>query len=118
LWAVLDEATLRRPIGTPEIMAARFGQLLALGQRPNVTIQVLPFRRGAHAALDGPFTIIEFPEPSDPDVVYLEGTAGNLYLERAKDVRRHTGVFNRVLSEALTREESAQFLQAVAVETA
>lgn len=118
LWAVLDEATLRRPIGSREIMAAQLGHLLAMGQRPNVTIQVLPFGRGAHAALDGPFTIVEFPEPSDPDVVYLDGPAGNIYLERARDVRRQVGVFNRALSEALTREESAQFLQAVAEETA
>lgn len=117
LWAVLDEAALRRPIGTREVMSAQFGHLLTTGQRPNVTVQVLPFSRGPHAALDGSFTIIEFPEPSDPDVVYLDGPAGNIYLERVRDVRRQVGVFNRLLSEALTREESAEFIQAVADRT-
>jgi transcriptional regulator with XRE-family HTH domain len=117
LWVVLDEAALRRVIGTREVMSAQLGHLLTMGQRPNVTIQVLPFSRGAHAALDGWFTIIEFPEPSDPDVVYLDGPAGNIYIERTKDVRRHVGVFNRLLSEALTREESAQFIQSVTEQT-
>lgn len=117
LWAVLDEAVLRRPFGGREVMSAQLDHLLVMGRKPNVTIQVLPFHRGAHAALDGGFAIIEFPEPSDPDVVYLEGSAGNLYIERAKEVRRHAGVFNRLLSEALTHEESVQLIQAVAAET-
>lgn len=113
VWAVLDEAVLRRPVGGAEILRAQLESLLTVGQLPNVAIQVLPFARGAHAGLDGSFTIIEFPDVSDPDVVYLDGPAGNLYIEKVKDVRRHAGVFNRLLSEALTREETADFIRAV-----
>jgi transcriptional regulator with XRE-family HTH domain len=116
LWCVLDEAVLHRRTGDPKVMHGQLSHLLTMGIRPNVTIQILPFNRGAHAGLDGPFTVIEFPTPSDQDVVYVDGPAGNIYLERPKDVRRHVGVFNRLLSEALTREESARMIEAVAQE--
>jgi transcriptional regulator with XRE-family HTH domain len=116
LWAVLDEAVIRRMIGGPDVMRAQLDHLLTMGARPNTSIQILPFVRGAHAGLDGSFTIIEFPGDNDPDVVYIDSPAGNIYLERARDVRRRCGVFNRLLSEALTREESAEFIAAVAGE--
>lgn len=115
LWTILDEAVLRRSIGGPETMPAQLEHLLRMGQQPNITIQVLPFTRGPHAGLDGPFALIEFPG-TDPDVVYVEGPAGNIYLEKPKDLRRNLRVFNHLASESLTREESMSYIRAIVEE--
>jgi hypothetical protein len=112
VWNVIDEAVLRRPVGGPQVMRAQLEHLLALNETSNVTVQIIPFERGGHAGINGPFTIIEFDEPTDPDVVYVDGPAGILFLEKPKDVRRHAGVFNRLLSEALTGDESSELIQA------
>jgi hypothetical protein len=110
LWAVLDEALLHRPIGGPCVMRAQLMRLLEATEMPNVTIQVLPFARGGHAGLDGPFTIITFPDPTDLDVVYVPGTVWNALLEREKDVRRHTACFDHLRAEALPPDESAELI--------
>lgn len=112
LWAILDEAVLRRTIGGPDTMTAQLEHLLHMGRQPNIIIQVLPFTHGPHAGLDGPFSLIEFPG-ADPDVVYIEGPAGNIYLEKPKDLRRNLGVFNHLASQSLTREESRSYIQAI-----
>lgn len=118
LWVILDESVLRRRFGGPEVMHEQLQHLSAVASLPHVTVQVLPFQIGAHAGIDGPFIIIEFPEPTDPQVVYLEGSAGNLYLEKPRDLRRHNSIFNQLLSVALTREDSHSFINAIAQEYA
>ncbi|KAA2247305.1 helix-turn-helix domain-containing protein [Solihabitans fulvus] len=70
LVALIEESVLHRPIGTPEIMTAQLDHLLTLGQRPNVTIQIVPTAAGAHAALAGRFVLLLFAEFSP--AVYLE----------------------------------------------
>jgi transcriptional regulator with XRE-family HTH domain len=110
LWAILDEALLRRPIGGPCVMRAQLMRLLEATELPNVTIQVLPFARGGHAGLDGPFTVIAFPDPTDLDVVYVPGTVWNTFLEREKDVHRHTARFDHLRAEALPPDESAELI--------
>lgn len=114
LWAVFDEAVLRRPIGGPAVMRAQLERLLAAGELPGVTIQVLPFARGEHAGVEGPFTIIGFADPTDLDVVYVDCPAGNIFLEKEKDVRRHTTWFDHLRAAALPPGESAEFIAAAA----
>jgi transcriptional regulator with XRE-family HTH domain len=116
MWAVLDEAVLRRPIGGTAVMRAQLTRLLEAGELPSVTIQVLPFARGAHAGVDGAFTIIGFPDPTDLDVVYVDCPAGNIFLEKEKDVRRHTTWFDHLRAAALPPDESAEFVAAAADE--
>jgi transcriptional regulator with XRE-family HTH domain len=116
MWAVLDEAVLRRPIGGPAVMRAQLARLLEVDELPTVTIQVLPFTRGAHPGLGGAFTIIGFPEPTDLDVVYVDSPAGNIFLEKDKDVRRHTTWFDHLRAAALPPDESADFIAVVADE--
>jgi len=72
LWAVLDEAALRRTVGGAGLMRLQLDHLLDLARLPNVAIQVIPFGAGAHPAMGRPFVILAFPERADPDVVYLE----------------------------------------------
>jgi transcriptional regulator with XRE-family HTH domain len=116
MWAVLDEAVLRRPIGGHAVMRAQLARLLEVDELPSVTIQVLPFIRGAHPGLGGAFTIIGFPDPTDLDVVYVDSPAGNIFLEKDRDVRRHTTWFDHLRAAALPPDESADFIAAVADE--
>ncbi|MEU8272254.1 helix-turn-helix transcriptional regulator [Sphaerisporangium sp. NPDC049002] len=112
LWAVLDEAVLCRPIGGPTVMRAQLEHLVQVAGTPTVTIQILPFAKGAHVGLIGPFSIIEFPDVTDSDVVYAESPAGNLYVEKPKDVRRYTLVFDHLRAAALPPDESVALLVA------
>jgi transcriptional regulator with XRE-family HTH domain len=116
MWSVLDEAVLRRPIGGHAVMRAQLARLLEAEELPSVTIQVLPFTRGAHPGLGGAFTIIGFPDPTDLDVVYVDSPAGNIFLEKDKDVRRHTTWFDHLRAAALPPDESTDFIAAVADE--
>jgi transcriptional regulator with XRE-family HTH domain len=116
MWAVLDEAVLRRPIGGHPVMRAQLARLLEVDELPSVTIQVLPFTRGAHPGLGGAFTIIGFPDPTDLDVVYVDSPAGNIFLEKDRDVRRHTTWFDHLRAAALPPDESTDFIAAVADE--
>lgn len=116
LWAVIDEAALHRRVGGPAVMRGQLQHLVEMAERPNVTLQVLPFAKGAHAGVIGAFTIIEFPEATDNDVVYVDSPAGNIYLEKDKDLRRYTLVFDHLRAAALPPDESVPFIEAVAGE--
>jgi len=88
VWAVCEESALRRPIGGSAIMEAQRNHLADLCSLPNVTIQVMPTAKGAHVGLDGGFTLLEFGETIPMSSVYVEGSAGNIYLQKPADVRR------------------------------
>ncbi len=118
LWAVVDEAALRRPIGGHAVMRAQLDHLIESGKLAHVTIQVLPFAKQAHAGLAGPFDIVEFPQPSDQDVVCIDSSGGNVYVEKSRDVRRHKLVFEHLCAMALDPRESASFIESVKRELA
>ncbi|WP_150244200.1 helix-turn-helix domain-containing protein [Nocardiopsis quinghaiensis] len=109
--AVLDEAVLRRQVGGPETMRAQLRHLVELTERAHVTIRVLPFSHGAHAGMDGPFYLLEFPEQADPDVVYLEQAGSGLVPENPEEVRRYTLMFGSLLGKALKPDESVLFVR-------
>jgi transcriptional regulator with XRE-family HTH domain len=113
-WFVLDEATLRRPIGGRETMRAQLAHVLELADRPNITIQTLPFAKGAHASLSGSFALLRFPDPSqDPDVVYSDGPTGNIYLETVDYVQKMIARFDRLRALAQDEDESKTFIATV-----
>jgi hypothetical protein len=85
LWAVVDEAALRRPIGGLDVMRAQLDHLMSLAKVPSVTLQIIPFGVGGHAAAGGSFSILRFAEQQLPDVVYIEQLTGALYLDRRQD---------------------------------
>ncbi len=113
LWVVLDEALLRRRIGGAEVMRAQLRHLLQMSQRPNVTIQVIPFRAGGHAAAGGPFSILRFAEPDLPDVVYLEQLTSALYLDKPEAVDSYLMVMERLCMAAATPAASAKTIRAI-----
>jgi transcriptional regulator with XRE-family HTH domain len=110
LWAVVDEAALRRPIGGMEVMRDQLAHLIAATNEPNVTLQVVPFQSGGHAAEAGAFTIMRFPEPDLPDVVYLEQLTSALYLDKRDDVEKYTEVMERLSVESESPERSVDIL--------
>lgn len=109
--AVLDEAVLRRQVGSPEIMNGQVRHLIDLADRPNVTVHIVPFARGAHPGMDGQFTLLEFPEQADPDLVYLEQAGSGLIPEDPEEVRRYTLIFGSLLGKALEPDESILFMR-------
>ena len=108
---LLDDALLRRPVGGPAVMAAQRRRLLADADRPAVTIQVLEVAAGAHAGMDGPFTIFGFPAPAERDVVALDSAADALYLEGPEDVARYRRVFELLLPVARSPGDSAAIIR-------
>ena len=113
LWAVLDEAALRRPPDGPAVMRTQLEHLLQLTDLPNVTLQIVPFRAGPHAAAGGPFTILRFPEPDLPDVVYLEQLNSALYLDQRDDVIDYVRVMDQLCVQAGTSAASKDMLSAL-----
>jgi transcriptional regulator with XRE-family HTH domain len=101
-WAVLDEAAVRRPMGGSGIMRRQLSHLLEMMERPNVSVQLLPFECGAQAADAGAFTILRFAEMDLPDVVYLEHLSGALYLDKHDDVDVYLRAIERISVNALT----------------
>ena len=113
LWTVLDEAALRRPLGGPQVMRAQLEHLLQLTDLPNVTLQIVPFCAGPHAAVGGPFTILRFPEPDLPDLVYLEQLSSALYLDQPDDVAGYLAVMDQLCVQADTGPGSQDILRAL-----
>jgi transcriptional regulator with XRE-family HTH domain len=110
LWAVVDEAALRRPIGGGEVMRAQLVRLIEAAREPNITLQVVPFRSGGHAAEAGAFTVMRFPEVDLPDVVYLEHLTSALYLDKREDVEKYTEVMERLSVEGESPERTIDIL--------
>ncbi|MDR2988025.1 MAG: helix-turn-helix domain-containing protein [Nocardiopsaceae bacterium] len=111
LWAVLDEAALRRSPCSRTVMRAQLEHLLQLTDLPNVTLQIVPFRVGPHAAAGGPFTILRFSEPDVPDVVYLEQLNSAVYLEQPDDALDYMTVMNHLVVQAETGTASREILR-------
>jgi hypothetical protein len=110
LWAVVDEAVVRRPIGSPAIMREQLEYLIEACKRPNVTLQVVPFSRGGHAAAGGPFSILRFAEHDLPDVVYLEQLTTATYLDKRDDIERYLAVMEQLCVEAEPATETSKIL--------
>ena len=117
LWAVMDEAVLRRPVGGPAVMRAQFQHLIEVAELPRVTLQVVPFASGGHAGESGSFTVLRFEERDLPDVVYIEQLTGAIYLDQRSDVEHYLGVVNEISVAALTPDKTARFIQQVAQQT-
>jgi transcriptional regulator with XRE-family HTH domain len=113
VWAVVDEAALRRPMGSQAVMAAQLEHLIKASELPNVTLQVLPFHVGAHAAEAGAFTILRFPEADLPDVVYIEQLTGALYLDKRDDVDAYMAAVDRLSVESAPPRGTVEILSRI-----
>jgi len=113
LWAVIDEAALRRPVGGTETMRGQIDRLAEASGRPNITLQVIPTSAGAHVGMGGPFAILEFPHPDDAPVVFLEAATEHLFLEEQGQIRQYKLRFDHLRANALGPDESVRFMNAI-----
>ena len=114
LWVVIDETALRRPIGGRAAMLGQVDHLIRMSRLGNVTVQVMPFSAGGHAAAGGQVTMLRFAEELLPDVVYFEQMHSALYMNKPAETDHHWNVLNRVVTEALPPDESERKLRRLA----
>ncbi|WP_026343487.1 helix-turn-helix transcriptional regulator [Nocardia sp. BMG111209] len=106
LWVVLDEAAIRRVVGGPDVMREQLLRLIDESEKRNVILQVLPFEAGAHPAMIGSFVVLDFQDPADPELVYIEGAAGDDIVEGRDGVRRFGVMFDQLRAMALSPRDS------------
>ncbi|GAA3891722.1 helix-turn-helix transcriptional regulator [Saccharothrix violaceirubra] len=110
--ALIDESALCREIGGQATMAAQLDWLVELSTLPNVTIQILPSTAGAHGALSGTLTFLDFPEVDDPGAVYAESLISLDTVENEEGVARFHAVWDDVVGRALSVESSIEVIRA------
>ncbi|MGW5559729.1 helix-turn-helix domain-containing protein [Micromonospora sp. NPDC003944] len=110
LWAVVDEAALRRPIGGPEVMRGQLTALIEATKSPHIRLQVIPFAAGGHAAAGGAFTILRFGDQELPDIVYIEQLTSAIYLDKRDDLDYYAVAMERLCVEAEPPERTADIL--------
>jgi transcriptional regulator with XRE-family HTH domain len=114
---LLDESAIRRQVGGPDTMRGQLARLAGAAAQPSVTIQVLPFSAGSHAAMDGEFVIIDYPDPEDDPFVYEEGLFGDIYIENYDDIVRYRMAFDHAAADtALTPGLSLEMISQLAEE--
>jgi hypothetical protein len=111
VWAVIDEAALRRPVGGREVMAGQLERLIEATKLPNVTLQILPFEVGAHAAMLGAFSIMRFADRELPDVVYLEHLTNAVYLDKRDEAERYLDVMESICDESEPPARTVELLE-------
>jgi hypothetical protein len=115
LWVVMDEGVLYRVIGNADIQRKQLEHLVTAGERPNVTVQVMPYRAGGHAALvGGPMILVEFTDQTEPGVVYIENFTGGLVLDQPEDTARYARLLNHLRASAASPAESRSLIVATA----
>ncbi len=116
VWSVLDEAVLHRQVGGPEVMREQLERLVKLAEWPNIDLQVLPVTAGAHAGVEGSFTLLTFPPElhSDPGVVYVETRVRGVYYENPAEIQLYRQALTRLQVQALNPDESPAMIQRIA----
>lgn len=115
-WAIANEAALRRRVGGTQVMKAQLRHLTEIAAQPNVTIQILPYAIGAHAAMLGSFTLLSFSEGATDEVAYIEYATGSLYLEKHEEVRAYTLMYDHLRASALDPRDSIAMIAQLAKE--
>jgi hypothetical protein len=111
---VLDEAAVRRQVGSRRTMDAQLAHVAEIaGRLQNLTVQIMPFGAGAHGAHFGPFSILEFPWADDSGLVFIEGLVEPRYIEARADIYRHSSLFDRLVEMALSADESIELLRSL-----
>jgi transcriptional regulator with XRE-family HTH domain len=116
VWLVIDEAALHRPYGSTTVLRGQIEHLLQVSELAAVTIQVVPYAVGGHAAAGGGFAILRFAAPELPDIVYLEQLTSALYLDKRSDLDQYLGVMDRLAVQAHTPEHTRTFLTGLLTE--
>ncbi|MFC8310931.1 helix-turn-helix transcriptional regulator [Streptomyces olivaceus] len=108
-WTVLSEAALRQEIGGREVMRGQLAHLLSFEDDPRINVQVLPFAVGAHAGLQGSFTLFRFTQ--DPAIVYTEGYDAGHPAANPETVRDCSLRYDHLRAAALSLKDSAALIR-------
>ncbi|MCK9896777.1 helix-turn-helix transcriptional regulator [Frankia sp. AgB32] len=114
LWAIIDEAALRRSVAAPAVMRGQLEHLITLNEKPNITIQVTPLSIGSHPAEGGAFSILRFDEPDIADVVYLEHLTGAIYLDKPEDLTRYMLAMDNLTLRSTAPGDTAKTIEETA----
>lgn len=114
VWIVMDETVLRWPVGGPEVMRAQVDHLITLNALPHVTVQIMPFSSGPHPAMRaGAFHLFRFRARELPDIVYLSGLVGAVYLDKADDVLVYREALDRLSAQSTPASRTEALLGAI-----
>jgi transcriptional regulator with XRE-family HTH domain len=116
LWAIVDEAALRRLVGGGPVMHAQLRHLLDATREPHITLQVIPYSTGAYAGMPGSFVLMDFADPMDTDLIYIDSMAGDLFLESEADISRYSTIFDNLRAVALSPDSSVELVAHIARE--
>lgn len=109
-WAVVDEAALHRVVGGPEVMLGQLDHLASAVNEPNITFQAIRYSAGAHPGMPGQFSILEFADPMDTDLIYVENPAGDSFLESEAEISRFRATFDTLVAVAASPTDSVSLL--------
>ncbi|BAU86043.1 hypothetical protein SLA_5161 [Streptomyces laurentii] len=115
-WAVLSESALRQEVGGSAVMRAQLEHLASMAERSNVTVQVLPFSRGAYSGMFGPYLLLSFPQMASLDLVLTEAPTGNIWIEGELEVARYRALFDDARMAALPPTDSLELIHRIAKE--
>ncbi|MEU3252494.1 helix-turn-helix transcriptional regulator [Streptomyces sp. NPDC006997] len=114
LWVVMDETVLRWPVGGAQVMRAQIDHLVEVNSRPHVTLQIMPFANGPHPAMRaGAYHLFRFRAPELPDIVYLSGLVGAVYLDKGDDVVVYREALDRLGAQATPARKTEALLGAI-----
>ncbi|MEV4032629.1 helix-turn-helix domain-containing protein [Streptomyces umbrinus] len=114
VWIVMDETVLRWPVGGAEVMRAQIDHLIAVNSLPQVTLQIMPFKNGPHPAMRaGAFHLFRFRARELPDIVYLNGLVGAVYLDKDDDVLVYREALDRLGAQATPARKTEALLGAI-----
>lgn len=113
LWAIIDEAALQKLVGGAAVMKSQLQHLVDASTTPHVTVQVIPHSAGAHAGMPGAFVVMDFPDPMDTSLIYIDSMAGDLFLESEEEVRRYSDIFDNLRAVALSPDETVTLIKSL-----
>lgn len=113
---LLDEAVLRRQVGSRQAMATQLRKLVELSEPPQLSIQVIPFASGAHSGTDGSFRLFTYPAPADMDIVFLEQKQSRVFIEEETGLQPYRLAAEQLRTQALSSPQSMDLISAVAAE--
>ena len=113
---ILDEAVVRRLVVGPSVMRRQLRRLIEVANKPNITIEIIPFSAGLHAGMKGPFEIIEFTDPSDSDIVFMESPRGDIISDDPEEILKYREAFEGLVKASLGPRDSLTLVATIADE--
>ena len=113
--SVLDEAVIQHMVGERDVALGQLDRLISLATRPNITIEIVPFRAGIHPGMLESFVILEFPDPEDSDVLFVETSRDHIIShDEAGEISGYLEVFEGLRSISLGPDDTLAYLTSLA----